>query len=331
MEPVHRWEYPANRRAGRTSRGQVVRVTAAVNPPVVELQQAGRDPRGGRTADYFIPLLLKAHRKAAEMFNSMHRDLDEDPFFSDQFRAHREHMRQMMRSFSEPFGGPIMPSITDGRHHGGRDLAEHPSPSHALRNEHRDMMRNPFGMFDSMMSNMRNMRLDEMHRNFDNASTDSSSHSFSSSSVMTYSKVGNEPPKVFQATSTTRRAPGGIKETRQAIKDSESGLEKMRIGHHIQDRGHVVEKKINKKTGEKEFNQDFQNMDESEAQSFDDEWQQEVSKFQSSCPMSRLKERQPRAARQAAITGPEQDHRDQGKSNTAEGRRRIKDSDPTKQ
>lgn len=240
-------------------------------------------------------------------------------------------MRQMMRSFSEPFGGPIMPSITDGRHHGGRDLGEHPSSSHALRNEHRDLMRNPFSMFDGMMSNMRNMRMDDMHRKFDNAATDSNSHSFSSSSVMTYSKVGNEPPKVFQATSTTRCAPGGIKETRQAVKDSESGLEKMRIGHHIQDRGHVVEKKLNKKTGEKELNQDFQNMDESEAQSFDDEWQQEVSKFQSSCPMSRLKEPRPRAARQAAITGPDHAHRDQEKSNNAEGRRRIKGSDPTKQ
>lgn len=53
-----------------------------------------------------------------------------------------------------------------------------------------------------------------------------------------------------------------IKETRRAVKDSESGLEKMAIGHHIQDRGHVVEKKYNKKSGEKELNQNFQNMDE---------------------------------------------------------------------
>lgn len=37
----------------------------------------------------------------------------------------------------------------------------------------------------------------------------------------------------------------------------------MSIGHHINDRGHVIEKKQNKKTGEREFNQDFQNMDES--------------------------------------------------------------------
>lgn len=125
-----------------------------------------------------------------------------------------------------------------------------------------------------------------------------------------------------------------IKETHQAVKDSESGLEKMKIGHHIKDKGHVVEKKYNKKTGEKELNQDFQNMDEctlkhfepssvplcvfmalpdvpsaAEAQSFYDEWQQEVSRFQPSPPMSCLREPPPRAAHQAALPGPEPPHR----------------------
>lgn len=41
-------------------------------------------------------------------------------------------------------------------------------------------------------------------------SMDPNGHSFSSSSVMTYSKVGDEPPKVFQASTQTRRAPGGV-------------------------------------------------------------------------------------------------------------------------
>ncbi|XP_019943530.1 myeloid leukemia factor 1 isoform X2 [Paralichthys olivaceus] len=262
------------------------------------------------------------------MFNSNFRDFDDDPFFSDPFRAHREHMRQMMRSFSEPFGGPLMPSMMDGRSR-GHDMVEHPGSSLALRDEHRDMMRNPFSMFDNVMTNMRN-RMQDTHPNIENMSKDSNTHSFSSSSVMTYSKVGNEPPKVFKATSTTRRAPGGIKETRQAVKDSESGLEKMSIGHHIQDRGHVVEKKYNKKTGEKELNQDFQNMDESEAQSFDDEWQQELTKFQPSGPMSRLEEARPRAVHRAALTGPEQAHRDQSKGK-AEGKRNMKGSGSTKQ
>lgn len=56
--------------------------------------------------------------------------------YRDPFRAHREHMRQMMRSFSEPLGGSLMPSITDGRNR-GRNAIEHPGPSHTLRNERR--------------------------------------------------------------------------------------------------------------------------------------------------------------------------------------------------
>ncbi|KAM7399485.1 hypothetical protein PAMP_018754 [Pampus punctatissimus] len=270
------------------------------------------------------------------MFNSNIREIDEDPFFSDPFRAHRDHMRHMMRSFSEPFGGPFLPSLSDGRNR-GRDMAEQPSSSHMLRGEHRDMsrsllpfgsidntdmMRNPFSMFDSMMANMRN-RMEDIHKNIDN--TDSNTHSFSSSSVMTYSKVGNGPPKVFQATSSTRRAPGGIKETRQAVKDSESGLEKMAIGHHIQDRGHVVEKKINKKTGEKELKQDFQNLDESEAQTFDEEWQKELSKFQPSGAMSHLGDPQLRGVQRAALPGPEQANREKTKAK-AVGKSNMKSS-----
>uniref|UniRef100_A0A3P8WRV8 Myeloid leukemia factor 1 n=2 Tax=Cynoglossus semilaevis TaxID=244447 RepID=A0A3P8WRV8_CYNSE len=255
------------------------------------------------------------------MFNRAFRDIDDDAFFSEPVRAHREHVRQMMRSFSDPFGGHLMPSTMDGRSR-GHNLAEGPSSSLALRDEHWGMMRNPFGMFDNMMANMRN-RVEDMHQNFGNLSSDSNTHSFSSSSVMTYSKVGDEPAKVFQASSSTRRAPGGIKETRKALKDSESGVEKMSIGHHIQDRGHVVEKKLNKKTGEKEFVQDFQNLDESEAQSFDDEWKQGVSKFQPSAPMSRLENVRPRAVQRAALTSPEQNHRNQPK-NQSEDKRKVK-------
>ncbi|XP_033833594.1 myeloid leukemia factor 1 [Periophthalmus magnuspinnatus] len=220
------------------------------------------------------------------MFSRIFKEFEEDPFFRDSFRAHTEHMQHFTRSFSEPFDASVMPSLTDGTSQGGR-MAQSNSP-HALTQNQRDMsrslfsfgsfdntdlMRNPIGIVNNMITNMRN-RVD-MPRDFENG------HSFSSSSVMTYSKVGNEPPKVFQASSSTLRAPGGIKETRQAIKDSESGLQKMAIGHHIQDRGHIMEKKFNNKTGEKEFNQDFQNLDESEAEAFDEEFKQKVSTVKS--------------------------------------------------
>lgn len=55
-----------------------------------------------------------------------------------------------------------------------------------------------------------------------------------------------------------------IKETRRAVRDTDSGLEKMAVGHHIQDRAHVIKKCKNSKTGDEEVNQEFFNMNECE-------------------------------------------------------------------
>ncbi|XP_026639443.1 myeloid leukemia factor 1 isoform X2 [Microtus ochrogaster] len=177
------------------------------------------------------------------MFRMLSSSFEDDPFFADSFLSHRESMRNMMRSFSEPFGRNLL-SVSDGR---GR--------THNRRDDDGE---------DSLTGQL---------------SMDPNGHSFCSSSVMTYSKVGDEPPKVFQASTQTRRAPGGIKETRRAIRDSDSGLEKMAVGHHIHDRAHVIKKSKNNKTGDEEVNQEFINMNESDAHAFDDEWQNEVLKY----------------------------------------------------
>ncbi|KAM6160441.1 myeloid leukemia factor 1 isoform 2-T2 [Erethizon dorsatum] len=206
------------------------------------------------------------------MFRMLSSSFEDDPFFSDSFLAHQESMRQMMRSFSEPFGRDLL-SISDGkrrahnrtRHDDGEDSLTHTDVS-------------PFQAMDRMMLNMRNS-MQELQRNFGHLSVDPNGHSFCSSSVMTYSKVGDEPPKVFQASTQTRRAPGGIKETRRAVRDSDSGLEKMAVGHHIHDRAHVIKKSKNSKTGDEEVNQEFINMSESDAHAFDDEWQNEILKY----------------------------------------------------
>ncbi|NXT85292.1 MLF1 factor, partial [Zapornia atra] len=195
----------------------------------------------------------------------------------DPFAAHHEHMRQVMRSFSDPFGWDPFLSLTDG---GERavDRGARQDSQVALRGNRRVNFGEPFFAMDRMMSNMRNSML-EMQRKFDDLSIHPDAHTFSSSSVMTYSKVGDEPPKVFQASAQTRTAPGGVKETRKALKDSESGLEKMAIGHHIHDRAHVIKKSKNSKTGDEEMNQEFINLDETEAQTFNEEWQKEIMRF----------------------------------------------------
>ncbi|NXU63181.1 MLF1 factor, partial [Horornis vulcanius] len=200
----------------------------------------------------------------------------------DPFAAHHEHMRQMMRSFSEPFGRDPFLSLPEGQ---ARERAARRAEGRAqqdsqvaLRGTGRVNFGDPFSAMDRMMSNMRNSML-EMQRKFDDLSIQPDGHSFSSSSMMTYSKMGDEPPKVFQASSQTRTAPGGVRETRKALKDSESGVEKISIGHHIHDRAHVIKKSKNAKTGDEEMNQEFINLDESEADTFDEEWQKEIMKF----------------------------------------------------
>ncbi|XP_069474550.1 myeloid leukemia factor 1 isoform X1 [Ambystoma mexicanum] len=200
------------------------------------------------------------------MFGRLLREFEEDPFFSEPLSTHQEHMRHMMRSFSEPFGQDPFHRITDrgevGRRGGQRDI---------------DVL-DPFQSMDSAMANMRKQMFD-MKRNFDCLPTGPDAHSFSSSKVMTFSKVGNEPPKIFEASSQVRQAPGGIKETRKGVKDSESGIEAMAIGHHIQDRAHVIEKSRNSKTGKEEVKQDFLNLDEGEALTFDEEWQRKTRTY----------------------------------------------------
>ncbi|XP_074924534.1 myeloid leukemia factor 1 isoform X5 [Chelonoidis abingdonii] len=203
---------------------------------------------------------------------------EEDSFFREPFAAQHQYMRQMMRSFSDPFGRDPFLSITEGGERARGQRGHHDSQVALRGNQRNSDFRDPFFAIDRTISNMRNSML-ELQRNFDHLSLNPDAHSFSSSSVMTYSKIGDEPPKVFQASAQTRTAPGGIKETRKALKDSESGLEKMAIGHHIHDRAHVIKKSKNNKTGDRELNQEFINLDESEAHIFDEEWQKEIMKF----------------------------------------------------
>ncbi|KAM4887777.1 myeloid leukemia factor 1 isoform 1-T1 [Thomomys bottae] len=250
------------------------------------------------------------------MFRMLSSSFEDDPFFSDSFLAHRESMRSMMRSFSEPFGRDLF-CISDGRrgHSHTRHNANEDSRAHT------DV--SPFQAVDRMMLNMRD-NMQELQRNFGSLSMDPRGHSFCSSSVMTYSKVGDEPPKVFQASTQTRRAPGGIKETRKAIRDSDSGLEKMAVGHHIHDRAHVIQKSKNNRTGDEEVNQEFINMNESDAYAFDDEWQNEILKFKAGGRSRNVENTRMRSVGQENPGSRELKRREKPHQNLSEGGRRPK-------
>ncbi|XP_072330601.1 myeloid leukemia factor 1 [Scyliorhinus torazame] len=199
----------------------------------------------------------------------MFRAMEEDPFFTEPFRAHHAHLRQMMSNVPTFMGQDFLPSA--------KNSEQGPSCQRATGNEGSPWTE-PFNKMSTVMEQIRNEMLDTQNRNVSRHG-DPTGQSMNSSTVMTYAKMGNEPPKIFQASSHIHSVPGGMKEIRRTVRDSESGVEKMSIGHHIQDRAHVIQKSRNQKTGDEEIDQELINLNEAEAVDFDEEWKNNLSKF----------------------------------------------------
>uniref|UniRef100_A0A9J7ZBG5 Myeloid leukemia factor 2 n=2 Tax=Cyprinus carpio TaxID=7962 RepID=A0A9J7ZBG5_CYPCA len=184
-------------------------------------------------------------------------DVDDSPYMMDPFAAHRQQMRSLFGSFGmDPF--PLVPQI------------QHPRTRLQVcirAVERGGGFMDMFSMMSGMMENMEQM------------SGSPNCQTFSSSTVISYSSIDTGAPKVYQQTSEFLTAPGGIRETRQTMRDSESGLERMAIGHHIGERGHVMERSRNRLTGDREERQDFFNLEETEAAAFDEEWMREVGRY----------------------------------------------------
>lgn len=173
-------------------------------------------------------------------------DLEDDPIFGHQMRAMRQMNNMMNSLIANPFGMfGAMDSIAGPPlvgHRGGMSLVPHMGPNMGP-----------------------NMHMNRLLNNNDGTM-------YSSSSVFSMTS-GPDGPQVYQATSSTRAGPGGIKETRKTVQDSRSGTKKMAIGHHIGERAHIVEREQNVRTGEQEERQDYINLDDDDAEEFDREFQ----------------------------------------------------------
>ncbi|KAG7216985.1 hypothetical protein INR49_001639 [Caranx melampygus] len=193
-------------------------------------------------------------------------DVDDDPYMMDPFAAHRQQMSLFAPFGMDPFA-----------------LAPQMQPHRAPRRQAGPLT--PFGMM-GMGGGFMDMfgMMGEMMENMERMSGSPSCQTFSSSTVISYSSSDIGAPKVYQQTSETRTGPGGIRETRQSMRDSESGFERLAIGHHIGDRAHIMERSRNRRTGDREERQDFINLDESEAAAFDEEWRREAGRYAPQTP-----------------------------------------------
>nr|CAB3263862.1 myeloid leukemia factor 1-like [Phallusia mammillata] len=127
-----------------------------------------------------------------------------------------------------------------------------------------DPFQSSFGDMSKLMS--------EMHGKMNSLKDDQNGYSFSSSSVMSYQNDGKSKPKVFQASTSTRKAPGQVKETHKTLRNSESGFEKMAVGQHLGGKGRVVERRRHHE-GKIEEERQYIEMDENDNHSFDKEWE----------------------------------------------------------
>lgn len=132
-----------------------------------------------------------------------------------------------------------------------------------------NMGMSPMAMMNPMMQ-MQRQQIGMPGMNLNRLTSGGPGVSFSSSSVYSVSSSGPYGrPQVYQETRSIRNGPDGVREQIETVQDSVSGKKKMSIGHHIGERGHVVEKEQNLHTGEREEREDFINLDEEETEEFE--------------------------------------------------------------
>lgn len=216
----------------------------------------------------FDPFGLNNH------INSMMSSMMMDPFMTPAQRQ-RQQQQQQQQGGASNNGGQMRPFDPFS------SLAVSPFEHHQRSN--------PFALMHQMMGNM-----DSMFRpnfgadpfsmaggNIINASPNS--EVYSSSSMITYSSGGEGGrPKVFQQSKQMRQGPGGVKETREMVRDSERGIEQMAIGHHIGERSHVIERKKTR-DGEIEEVVNLENLDDNDVNEFNKEFEERIgAKYRSS-------------------------------------------------
>jgi hypothetical protein len=124
----------------------------------------------------------------------------------------------------------------------------------------------PFSQISQMMNGMTAEMM--------NPSTPAFSHS--QVSYMTVAPDATGRPQVYQASTTTRQGPGGVRETRKAVSDSRTGTKKLHVGRHLGERAHILEREENLYTGQREEHEDLVNLDHEEKHQFDREWRNRV-------------------------------------------------------
>lgn len=152
-----------------------------------------------------------------------------------------------------------MMMIEDVPRGGNNQIAERRSRGGRGGFDESNMMMMPFGgllggggLFGGLMQQMQNMQ--------QAAVNDPNCHVYTQSTVVSMAPNERGEPSIYEATKSVRRA-GDVKEVRRTVRDSERGVDRMSIGHHIGDRAHIIEKERDR-SGQIREQQQFRNLHE---------------------------------------------------------------------
>jgi len=209
----------------------------------------------------------------------------DDPFFSSSSNMFEEfnRMDQMMSSFGMPGGRMGQPphhsAIGDSSNRQQRNHQRRSHQQQHQQQQHQNEMLSPIGRGGMFGGGSVFQEMNRMMADMERGSSSSTGQFYSSSKVMSYSRGGEgDHPKYYEASSQITQGPDGVRQTRKSERNSETGTDRMAIGHHIHDRGHVVERIRNNQTNEREEKQNFINLDEDDRERFHQEWQSKAGR-----------------------------------------------------
>lgn len=179
-------------------------------------------------------------------------------------------MRNMMQSMGmgmPGFGGGLFDDfISDQSRSNNHIPTSYPfSPMlpHDIMSPMSLMMMNPFQPMTMSLPNNNNL-------------SNNGGFSYCSSTVTSYTTDEHGRSQVYQRSNEVKQGPGGLKETREAIRDSRTGHQELAIGHHLRDKARIKKRSKNAYTGEEEQVEDLVNLNESEADTFERSWVQQA-------------------------------------------------------
>jgi len=137
-----------------------------------------------------------------------------------------------------------------------------------------DIFRSFFGLANRMMGEMLSSRIGTGDMS-SFASSDPNNPNvkvfgISSMNVTQISRGPDGRPHIVQAHDERRMGPGGVWQTKKALRDPDRGIDKMQVGYFIGDQGEIVERQLDPTSGQ--YRQDIKRRGPSNEPNFSNRW-----------------------------------------------------------